>query len=196
MCYLEKRKIKYNLNTKEARMKNLKNKIEGIIFISDAPVKLKEIAEFLKEDFAKVEDSIQELLAEWENKESSIKIEEVAGGYQFRTKEEFKEILTEYINKKPYRLSRAGLEVLGIIAKKQPVTKIEIDKIRGVDSVGALNVLIERDLIKVVGEKEVPGRPFLYSTTDLFLEVFSLNTIKDLPEIIEFEDYEKVIKED
>ena len=112
------------------------------------------------------------------------------------TKEEFKEMLTEYINKKPYRLSRAGLEVLGIIAKKQPVTKIEIDKIRGVDSVGALNVLIERDLIKVVGEKEVPGRPFLYSTTDLFLEVFSLNTIKDLPEIIEFEDYEKVIEED
>ena len=105
-------------------MKNLKNKIEGIIFISEAPVKLKEIAEFLKEDLAKVEDSIQELLAEWESKESSIKIEEVAGGYQFRTKEEFKEILTEYINKKPYRLSRAGLEVLGIIANKQPVTKI------------------------------------------------------------------------
>ena len=177
-------------------MKNLKNKIEGIIFISDAPVKPKEIAEFLKEDLNKIKESIQELVAEWENKESSIKIEEVAGGYQFRTKEEFKEMLTEYINKKPYRLSRAGLEVLGIIAKKQPVTKIEIDKIRGVDSVGALNVLIERDLIKVVGEKEVPGRPFLYSTTDLFLEIFSLNTIKDLPEIVEFEDYEKVIKED
>ena len=177
-------------------MKNLKNKIEGIIFISDTPVKPKEIVEFLKEDLIKVKESIQELVAEWENKEGSIKIEEVAGGYQFRTKEEFKEMLTEYINKKPYRLSRAGLEVLGIIAKKQPVTKIEIDKIRGVDSVGALNVLIERDLIKVVGEKEVPGRPFLYSTTDLFLEVFSLNTIKDLPEIVEFEDYEKVIKED
>ena len=177
-------------------MKNLKNKIEGIIFISDDPVKAKEIAEILKEDLVKVKESIQELLAEWENKESSIKIEEVAGGYQFRTKEEFKEMLTEYINKKPYRLSRAGLEVLGIIAKKQPVTKIEIDKIRGVDSVGALNVLIERELIKVVGEKEVPGRPFLYSTTELFLEVFSLNTIKDLPEIVEFEDYEKVIKED
>ena len=177
-------------------MKNLKNKIEGIIFISDTPVKPKEIVEFLKEDLIKVKESIQELVAEWENKEGSIRIEEVAGGYQFRTKEEFKEMLTEYINKKPYRLSRAGLEVLGIIAKKQPVTKIEIDKIRGVDSVGALNVLIERDLIKVVGEKEVPGRPFLYSTTDLFLEVFSLNTIKDLPEIVEFEDYEKVIKED
>ena len=99
--------------------------------------------------------------------------------------------LTEYINKKPYRLSRAGLEVLGIIAKKQPVTKIEIDKIRGVDSVGAINVLIERELIKVVGEKEVPGRPYLYSTTELFLEVFSLNSIKDLPDIEEFAEYEK-----
>ena len=177
-------------------MKNLKNKIEGIIFISDTPVKSKEIADFLNEDLIKVKNSIQELIIEWERKEGSIKIEEVAGGFQFRTKEELKEMLTEYIKKKPYRLSRAGLEVLGIIAKKQPATKIEVDKIRGVDSVGAISVLIERDLIKVVGEKEVPGRPFLYATTDLFLEVFSLNTIKDLPEIGEFEDYEKVLKEE
>ncbi|MBT4634091.1 hypothetical protein HOB96_01415, partial [bacterium] len=85
-------------------MKNLKNKIEGIIFISDTPVKSKEIADFLNEDLIKVKNSIQELIIEWERKEGSIKIEEVAGGFQFRTKEELKEMLTEYINKKPYRL--------------------------------------------------------------------------------------------
>jgi len=177
-------------------MDSLKNKIEAIIFISENPVKLKEIASFLKEDLTIVKENIKELIADWEIRDSSIKIQEVANGYQFRTKQEFKDLLTEYINKKPYRLSRAGLEVLGIVAKKQPVTKIEIDKIRGVDSVGAISVLTDRELIKVIGEKEVPGRPYLYSTTDLFLEVFSLNTIKDLPNIEEFESYEKEIQED
>ena len=172
-------------------MESLKNKIEAIIFISDTPVKSKEIADFLGENEVLIRESINELIAAWNEMDSSISIEEIAGGFQFRTKDTFKDLLTEYINKKPYRLSRAGLEVLGIIAKKQPVTKIEIDKIRGVDSVGAINVLIERELIKVVGEKEVPGRPYLYSTTELFLEVFSLNSIKDLPDIEEFGEYEK-----
>ena len=176
-------------------MQNLKNKIEAVIFISESPVKPKELANFFNEDVNKIKNILIEIVNEWENKENSIKIEEIAGGFQFRTKEEFKEILIEYVNKKPYKLSRAGLEVVGIIAKQQPVTKIEIDKIRGVDSVGAINVLLERELIEVVGEKDVPGRPYLYSTTDLFLEVFSLNSINDLPNIHEFEDYEKETEE-
>ena len=94
------------------------------------------------------------------------------------------------MNKKPFKLSRAALEVLGIVSKKQPVTKIEIDKIRGVDSSGVIGVLIDRELIKIVGEKDVPGRPYLYSTTNTFLEVFGLDKITDLPPIDEFEDYE------
>lgn len=175
-------------------MNDLKNKIEAIIFISDTPVRSKEIANFLSEDLSTINKILKELTNEWKDKNNSIKIEEIAGGYQFRTKEEYKEILIEYVNKKPYRLSRAGLEVLGIIAKKQPITKIEIDKIRGVDSVGAISVLIERELIKVIGEKDVPGRPYLYATTDFFLEVFSLNSLDDLPEIEEFAEYEKEIQ--
>jgi segregation and condensation protein B len=172
-------------------MEDVKNQIEAIIFISDAPVRIKEISEFLGHDQVLIKERLAELIEDWSNKDNSIKLEEVAGGFQFRTKDKYKDLLTEYINKKPYRLSRAGLEVLGIIAKKQPVTKIEIDKIRGVDSVGAINVLTERELIKVTGEKEAPGRPFLYATTDLFLEVFSLKSIKELPNIEEFADYEK-----
>ena len=131
-------------------MDSLKNKIEAIIFISENPVKLKEIASFLKEDLTIVKENIKELIADWEIRDSSINIQEVANGYQFRTKH----------------------------------------------SVGAISVLTDRELIKVIGEKEVPGRPYLYSTTDLFLEVFSLNTIKDLPNIEEFESYEKEIQED
>ena len=105
--------------------------------------------------------------------------------------EKYKEIIKEYINKKPFKLSRASLEVLGIISKKQPVTKQEIDKIRGVDSTGVINVLLERELINVSGEKNVPGRPFLYKTTEMFLEVFSLKDINDIPDLEEFEEYEK-----
>ncbi|NSW88903.1 SMC-Scp complex subunit ScpB [bacterium] len=174
-------------------MNDLKNKVEAIIFISESPVKSKEIANFLDEDIKAINETLKILVEEWKNRGNSIKIEEIAGGFQFRTKEEYKEILIEYVNKKPYKLSRAGLEVVGIIAKKQPITKIEIDKIRGVDSVGAINVLIERELIEVIGEKDVPGRPYLYSTTELFLEVFSLNSIHDLPGIEEFDDYEKEV---
>jgi len=177
-------------------MDDLKKKVEAIIFISESPVKSKEIASFLNEDTKLINETLKALVEEWKNRETSIKIEEIAAGFQFRTKEEYKNILIEYVNKKPYKLSRAGLEVVGIIAKKQPITKIEVDKIRGVDSVGAINVLIERELIEVVGEKDVPGRPYLYSTTELFLEVFSLNSINDLPDIEEFEDYEKEMKKE
>ena len=87
-------------------------------------------------------------------------------------------------------LSRASLEVAGIIAKRQTITKLEIDKIRGVDSTGVINVLLERDIIKVSGEKNAPGKPYLYKTTDFFLEVFSLNDISEIPDIDEFNDYD------
>ena len=100
------------------------------------------------------------------------------------------------MNKKPFKLSRAALEVLGIVAKKQPVTKIEIDKIRGVDSSGVVSVLIDRELIKIIGEKEVPGRPYLYSTTNTFLEVFGLMNINELPDLEEFNDYDSMQTED
>ena len=124
----------------------------------------------------------------------SLKIHKISGGYQFRTEDSYRFLLTEFVNKKPFKLSRAALEVLGIVAKMQPTTKIEIDKIRGVDSIGVMNVLLERELIKIIGEKEAPGRPYLYSTTNEFLEVFSLNDIIDLPDIEEFDDYDSISK--
>ena len=77
-------------------------------------------------------------------------------------------MITDYINKKPYKLSKAALEVLGIVAKKQPVTKVEIDKLRGVDSIGTINVLIDRELIRISGEKDAPGRPFSIQLLNYF----------------------------
>ena len=105
-------------------------------------------------------------------------------------------MITDYINKKPYKLSKAALEVLGIVAKKQPVTKVEIDKLRGVDSIGTINVLIDRELIRISGEKDAPGRPFFYSTTELFLETFSLNNLNEIPDINEFADAEESLNQE
>jgi len=175
-------------------MHNLKRKIEALIFISETPITMKEIATFLTIKIDKCEPLINELIDEWKKMKLSIKIHKVSGGYQFRTEESYKDLLTQFINKKPFKLSRAALEVLGIVAKKQPTTKIEIDKIRGVDSIGVMNVLLEKELIKITGEKEVPGKPYLYSTTNEFLAVFSLDVLMDLPDIEEFDHYDSITK--
>lgn len=169
-------------------MDDLKKKVEALIFISDKPITIQDIQEQLEEKKVVIENIANNLVAEWNSLNHSFYIEKANNGFQFRTKENFKEMITEYVNKKPYKLSKAALEVLGIIAKKQPVTKVEIDKLRGVDSIGTINVLIDRELIKISGEKDAPGRPFLYSTTELFLEIFSLNNINEVPDIEEFAD--------
>ena len=171
-------------------MMDLKSKMEVLIFISENPISLENISEFLDIDKDKAEALINDLMSEINNLKRSFKLEKIADGYQFRTHEDYKNLIKEYINKKPFKLSRASLEVLGIIAKRQPITKLEIDKIRGVDSIGVINVLLERDIIKVSGEKNAPGKPYLYKTTDFFLEVFSLNNINEIPDIDEFNDYE------
>ena len=157
-------------------MNDLKKRIEALIFISDKPITIKDIHEQLQEEKAVIENTTNELVNEWNSLNHSFYIEKANNGFHFRTKESFKEMITDYINKKPYKLSKAALEVLGIVAKKQPVTKVEIDKLRGVDSIGTINVLIDRELIRISGEKDAPGRPFLYSTTELFLETF--DTVK------------------
>jgi len=169
-------------------MDDLKKKVEALIFISDKPITIEDIQEQLEEEKVVIENVTNDLVAEWNSLNHSFYIEKANNGFHFRTKANFKEMITEYINKKPYKLSKAGLEVLGIIAKKQPVTKVEIDKLRGVDSIGTINVLIDRELIKISGERDAPGRPFLYSTTELFLEIFSLNDINEVPDIEEFAD--------
>ncbi len=169
-------------------MDDLRKKVEALIFISDKPITIEDIQEQLDEEKIVIENITNDLVEEWSSLNHSFYIEKANNGFHFRTKENFKEMITEYINKKPYKLSKAALEVLGIIAKKQPVTKVEIDKLRGVDSIGTINVLIDRELIKISGEKDAPGRPFLYSTTELFLEIFSLNNINEVPDIEEFAD--------
>jgi segregation and condensation protein B len=108
-------------------------------------------------------------------------LKEVAGGYQFRTRPEHTEWIKKLIQPRPPRLSKAALETLAIIAYKQPLIRSDIEHIRGVDCGGVIRALLERKLIRVLGRKEIPGRPLIYATTKRFLEVFDLKDLKDLP---------------
>lgn len=172
-----------------------KRAIESIIFVSDKPVKLSNLKSFFKDlKPSELEKIIDDLIDEWKNLNRGFKLEKVSGGYHFRTRSEYsREILDFNKEIKKFKLSRAALEVVAIAAYKQPVTKVEIDQIRGVDSSGVVNLLLEKRLLEIKGRKEVPGRPFLYSTTDEFLETFGLNSLKDLPSVKELEDIDKDI---
>ena len=132
---------------------------------------------------------LKELVEEWEALNRGFLLSEIAGGFQFRTDPRYSEDISNYNKKvRKFRLSRAALEVTAIIAYKQPVTKVEIEAIRGVDSSGVINVLMERRVIEIKGRKEVIGKPFLYGTTSEFLEVFGLKTLNDLPTLKELDE--------
>lgn len=135
---------------------------------------------------------LKEMIEEWAALDRGILLEEVAGGFQFRTDPAYGEYVTNYNKRiKKFRLSRAALEVLAIIAYKQPVTRVEVESIRGVDSSGVINALLERRILEIKGRKEVIGRPFLYGTTSEFLEVFGLKSLKDLPTLKEIDEISK-----
>ena len=121
-------------------------------------------------------------------RERGVALYDVAGGYQFRTHPSNSEYVQRLIAGRPVRLSRAQLETLSIIAYRQPVTRPEIDEIRGVDSGSTLKVLLDRSLIRVLGKKEEPGRPLLYGTSKEFLEFFNLSELRDLPTLREFHE--------
>ncbi|HEY6461236.1 MAG TPA: SMC-Scp complex subunit ScpB, partial [Polyangiaceae bacterium] len=111
---------------------------------------------------------------------------EIAGGWLFRTSVEYAPFVREMASEKPVRLTRAQVETLAIAAYRQPITRPEIDDIRGVDSGATLKLLLERDLLRILGKKDEPGRPLLYGTTNAFLEFFGLKSLKDLPTLKEF----------
>jgi len=118
------------------------------------------------------------------------------GGFQFRSRSEYVPWIKKLIQPKPARLSKAALETLAIIAYKQPVIRSDVEHLRGVDCGGVLRMLLERNLIRVLGRKEIPGRPIIYATTKQFLEVFDLKNLKDLPTPKEIEELAKAPLDD
>ncbi len=168
----------------------VKRSIEAIIFASDRPVEAKSLKGFYKNiDSKEIDKLLDELVEEWKSLNKGFTLEKVSGGYQFRTRVEYaNDVINFNKNIKKFRLSKAALEVLAIIAYKQPITRVEIDHLRGVDSSGVLNALLEKRLIYIKGRRDIPGKPFEYGTTDLFLETFGINSLKDLPSLKEIEE--------
>ena len=171
--------------------------IESIIFVSNKPVSIKELKSYFKEyESRELRYILKELLSEWNESNRGFNLVEISDGYQFRTRPEFAEEIISYNKEvKKFRLSKASLEVLAISAYKQPLTRLEIEQIRGVDSSGVINQLLDKKLLEIRGRKDVPGRPFLYGTTDDFLETFSLKNLKDLPTLKEIEEIDDNLNE-
>ncbi len=160
--------------------------VESVLFAAAAPVSLRRLVEILDGPTAKeVRAVLERLMAEYAPGRHGIQLHEVAGGYQFRTARENAPWVRAVFRDKPARLGRAALETLAIVAYKQPVTRAEIEALRGVDVEGVLSTLMARRLIKISGRKEAIGRPLLYSTTPEFLETFGLKDLQTLPALNE-----------
>ncbi len=164
--------------------------IETIIFMSDKPVNLQKIKAQIDSDLPLrvVHESISRLQEEYEAKHHGIRLMEVAHGYQFRTKATYSKIIQNMFKVSSLQLSPTALEVMAIIAYKQPISKTAIESIRGVDSSHIVRQLMDKRLVRITGRSEEVGRPSLFGTSAEFLEVFNLNTIEDLPTEIELEE--------
>jgi len=164
----------------------LESIIESVLFAAGTPVGLRRLVQLLDGPTSKeVVAAIARLQQQYDGIGRGLRLVEVAGGYQFRTAPENADWVRTLLREKPTRIGRATLETLAIIAYKQPVTRAEIEAIRGVDVEGALASLLTKRLIKIAGRKETVGRPLLYVTTPEFLEVFGLRDLNDLPTIKE-----------
>ncbi len=160
--------------------------IEALLFVSDKPLSAAVIASAAGTTPAEAEKEIDYINNRFSREGSPVLIRKIAGGYEFLTKKEFSPYIKKlYKNRFMTRLSRPALEVLSIIAYKQPITKQEVEAIRGVNSDGVYHTLLERKLIKIAGRKDSPGRPLLYSTSREFLQYLGINSLDDLPKIDE-----------
>ncbi len=177
--------------------KNISCAIEGILFAAGEPVKSAKLAAVLEVDINEVEEAVKLLKYNYDTDLRGLMIIEIDGGYQLCSRPEYYAYIQEILGEQRRQaLSNAAMEALAIIAYKQPITRGQVEYIRGVNSDGAINRLIERDLIEEKGRLDAPGRPILYGTTQNFLRCFGLKNPEDLPEVDlselskEYEQYE------
>ena len=170
-------------------MENIKAVIEALIFASDAPLALEKICIILSDiEKTEIKEAFEKLVLEYNERQGGIYLQEVAGGFQFRTRSELSPWVKKLKSSKPHSLSPAAMETLAIVAYKQPIVKSEIESIRGVDVGAPLKGLLDKKLIRIVGRKDVPGKPIIYGTTRKFLEVFNLKDLLDLPNLRELKE--------
>jgi segregation and condensation protein B len=185
-------------------MINLLGAIEALIFACAEPLsiaKIKEILELAGYEATDIEinQAFDKLLGYWSNSQRNhaigFELTQVAGGLAFRTHADYGPLVSILFKNKPQKLSNSVTETLAIIAYRQPITRIEIEEIRGVESSTALRKLINLKLIKIIGKQEVLGKPLLYGTTKQFLEFFGLNSLNDLPKLSDLpKDSEPIIE--
>lgn len=168
--------------------------VESLLFSASRPLTVKHIRKVLSDPTVRqVQLALKQLVSETASR--GIVVSQVAGGFMLRTNPDNASYVQRLLQKRPVRLSRPQLETMAIIAYRQPTTRAEIDHVRGVDSGGTLKILLERDLIKIVGRREEVGRPMLYGTTVHFLEFFNLQSLRDLPDLREFRELSVETKE-
>jgi segregation and condensation protein B len=166
--------------------------IESMIFSSEKPLSIEKIASILEITKEEVTEIIKILIQEYNHNEMrGIELVETGGGYFFRTKTKYAPYIRKIVMGKEAQLSKATMETLAIIAYKQPITRAEIEHIRGVDSSNPIRSLLEKKLIKIQGRKDVPGRPHVYGTTKEFLKAFGLKDLSELPNLKEIKDIMK-----
>ena len=174
----------------------LKAVLESLLFAADGPVSADRLKTALGEiSHKEITDALGELQEEYERTGRGLRLAEVANGYQLRTPKEHADFVRNLTAVKPARMSRANLETLAIIAYRQPVTRAEMEEIRGVNVDGVVSTLLERRLIRIVARKDVPGKPFLYGTTREFLEAFNLKDLGSLPTLQEMEEMTQTLPE-
>ena len=164
----------------------LRSVVESLLLVADRPLSPTYLATFLSVQPDDVRVVFQQWRDELEAREAGVRLVEVGGGYRLRTATENAPWVHQMTGRRPAKLSRAALEALSIVAYRQPATRTEIEDVRGVDSSVVLRSLLEKDLLRIVGRQEEPGRPMLYGTTRKFLEVFGLRSLADLPSLREF----------
>ncbi len=172
---------------------NIKRVVEAILFAANRPMTIKQVIDVFPEierpETIDVQDAIDAIITDYQ--ERPIELKKVASGFRFQVRPELSRWVSRLFEEKPPRYSRALLETLAIIAYQQPVTRGDIEDIRGVNvSTSIIQTLLERDWIKVVGQKEVPGRPNLYSTTKQFLDYFNVTSLNDLPTLQEIQEHD------
>jgi segregation and condensation protein B len=173
-------------------MENLKNIIDSLLFVAEETLSLERLKKILPQaDAEAIREAVAALQAEYDTRPGGFYLAEVAGGYQFRSRPEYTPWIRRMVDPKPLRLSKAAMETLAVIAYKQPAIRADIEHIRGVDCGGVLRVLLERKLVRVLGRKEIAGRPLIYATTKTFLETFDLKDLHDLPSPKEIEEFGK-----
>lgn len=170
---------------------HLVSTIESLLFATDRPLSISALHQPFKGTNIKPGDvrrAVESLMADYANARRGVTLEEVSAGLQLRTKLDNMSFIKRSIKTRPFRLSQPALEVLSVIAYKQPCPKITVDEVRGVESGHLLRALMERGLVQFEGRSDLPGKPMLYSTTKKFLEIFGLRNIRELPSLHEIDE--------